>query len=209
MCNMKLRKLRDLWFSLGALALAAFFFVGCEGLNRPVYPEPDVSRSTGNDESDKLRIGDTVRIEYASESTATPLQPFEEQIKDDGTISPPSVGSVQAVGKTTGELQKELQQAYRKFYVSMTITVKAPDRYYSVGGEVKLPNRHVYVGGTTVIKAIQSSGDFTEYAKRTKVQLRRANGRTYTIDCEKALKDPRLDLPVYPGDSIHVPQRRF
>ncbi|MEO5803145.1 MAG: polysaccharide biosynthesis/export family protein, partial [Verrucomicrobiota bacterium] len=133
----------------------------------------------------------------------------EEEIKDDGTISPPSVGTVQAAGKTTGELQKELQEAYRKYYVSMTITLKSPDRYYSVGGYVKTPNRQIYVGGTTVIKAIQSAGDLTEFANRKKIQLTRANGKTYIINYDKALRDSKLDLPVFPGDSIHVPQRRF
>lgn len=204
---MKLRKLWELWFSVGALALAGFVFLGCE--TPSVYQEPDLKAATGrDDEMDKLRVGDTVRIEYSNLS-AQPIQPFEEQIKDDGTINPPTIGSVQAAGKTTGELQKEVQQAYRKYYVSMTVTVKAPERYYSVGGEVKTPNRQVYVGGTTVIKAIQSAGDLTEYANHKKVQLTRANGKTYIINYDKALRDPKLDLPVYPGDSVHVPQRLF
>lgn len=207
MSNMKLRKLWGLRFSLGALALASFFFVGCQ--TPPVYQEPDRNVTTKPETVDLLQIGDTIRIEYSNLSVTSPLQPFEEQIKDDGTISPPSVGSVKAAGKTTGELQNELQQAYRKYYVSMTITVKAPERYYSVGGEVKLPNRQVYIGGTTVIKAIQSAGDLTEFANHKKVQLTRANGKTYIINYDKALGDSKLDLPVYPGDSIHVPQRIF
>jgi protein involved in polysaccharide export with SLBB domain len=60
-----------------------------------------------------------------------------------------------------------------------------------------------------VIKAIQSAGDLTEFANRKKIQLTRANGKTYTINYDKALKNSKLDLPVYPGDSIHVPQRFF
>ena len=206
MSNMKIRNLGGLWLSLSAIVLASFFLLGCQ--TAPVYHEPDESAKQ-NERGDKLQIGDTVRVEYSNLSTSNPLLPFEEQIKDDGTISPPSIGSIEAVGKTTGELQKELQQAYRKYYVSMTVTVKAPERYYSVGGEVKTPNRQVYIGGTTVIKAIQSAGDLTEYANHKKVQLTRANGRTYIINYDKALRDSKLDLPVYPGDSIHVPQRLF
>ena len=202
---MKSRKLWGPWFSFGALALGSLLFVGCE--SQSIYQPPDPTDKS-EQTAEQLRIGDTVRIEYSNLS-ATPLLPFEEQIKDDGSISPPSVGSVQAVGKSTGQLQKELQQAYSKYYVSMTITVKAPDRYYSVGGEVKLPNRQVYVGGTTVIKAIQSAGDVTEFANRKKVQLTRANGKTYIINYDKALHNHKLDLPVYPGDSIHVPQRWY
>jgi len=202
---MKLRKLREFWFSFSAIALAGFLLVGCETI--PPY-QPPPGGGGGDEAESKLRVGDTVRIEYSNLS-ANPAQPFEEQIKDDGTITPPLIGSVQAAGKTTGDLQKEIQKAYTKYYVSMTITLKAPDRYYSVGGEVKTPKRDVYAGPTTVIKAIQSAGDVTEYAQRKKVRLTRANGKTYIINYDKALRDPRLDLPVYPGDSIHVPQRTF
>lgn len=208
---MKLRKFWDVCSSSGALALAGLFFVGCE--TGPVYQPPEIGNQPNqpNQEAaaDKLRIGDTVRVEFSNLSTVNALQPFEEQIKGDGSITPPLIGSVQAAGKSTGELQNELQKAYNKYYVAMTVTVKAPDRFYSVGGEVKMPNRQVYIGGTTVIKAIQSAGDLTDFANRKKIRLTRANGKTYIIDYDKALRNPKLDLPVYPGDSIHVPQRFF
>jgi hypothetical protein len=29
------------------------------------------------------------------------------------------------------------------------------------------------------------------------------------VDCEKALKDPRLDIPILPDDQIYVPRRGF
>ena len=60
----------------------------------------------------------------------------------------------------------------------------------------------------TVLKAIQSASDFTDFAKKKKVQLTRSNGRKKeTINCEKARQDPKLDLPIYPGDNIYVPRR--
>jgi len=206
MSNMKLLKLWSNWFSMGALVLAGFLFVGCQTNTADQSPD---TRGTLKEESDKLQVGNTIRLEFSNLSSSNPLQPFEEQIKDNGNITPPLIGSVKAAGKTTGELQHELQTAYNKYYVAMTVTVKAPDRFYSVGGEVKMPNRQIYMGGTTVIKAIQSAGDLTEFANHRKIQLTRANGKTYTINYDKALKDPKLDLPVYPGDSIHVPQRFF
>ena len=204
---------------MGVPVLAGLLFVGCQTAavyqtlgNQGATQTNAVNQTTGSrgatqGESDKLQVGNTVRLEFSNLSSSNPLQPFEEQIKDTGTITPPLIGSVKAVGKTTGELQNEIQTAYNKYYVSMTVTVKAPDRFYSVGGEVKMPNRQIYMGGTTVIKAIQSAGDLTEYANHKKIQLTRANGKTYTINYDKVLKNPQLDLPVYPGDQIHVPQR--
>jgi len=81
---------------------------------------------------------------------------------------------------------------------------------FYVDGEVKSPGPKLYMGQpVTVLKAIASAGDFTDFAKRTKVTLTRLNGKKQTINCDKARKDPRLDAPVYPGDTIHVPRRIF
>jgi polysaccharide biosynthesis/export protein VpsN len=209
---MKLRKLRGVLSLISAFVLLGLF-AGCETNSQPVFDPPDVPANPKPSEPvervDTLHVGDTVRVVFSNLSpTATPA-PQEEQIKDDGTLTLPSIGSVVAAGKNTGELQAELQKAYEKYYVSMNVTVLAPERYYSVGGQVKNPNRFVYAGGTTVIKAIQAAGDFTDFAKRTKVVLTRANGKSITVNCDKALRDPRLDPPVYAGDSIHVPKRIF
>jgi protein involved in polysaccharide export with SLBB domain len=204
MSNINLRKWLRLCFS--GLTVAALI-VGCA--TTPVYQEPDLGEVAKDEtRADKLRVGDTIRVDFSNLSERQ-MPPHEEQIKGDGTITLPLIGAVQALGKSTGELQNEIQKAYSKYFVSMNVTVKAPERYYSVGGEVRTPKRDVYVGGTTVIKAIQSAGDFTEFARRNKVILTRANGKSFTVDCDKALRDPRLDLPVYPGDTIHVPRRYF
>ena len=37
----------------------------------------------------------------------------------------------------------------------------------------------------------------------------RSNGKKETIDAIKAQEDPRKDLPIYPGDQIHVHRRIF
>ncbi len=197
------------------MAFSALWLVGCatDKATEKAYPIPSIASKESPktvEPADKLRVQDTIRVAFSNvSSSSTQLPPQEEQIKEDGTITLPLIGSVQAAGRTTGDLQNELQKAFRRFYVSMNVTVTAPDRFYSVGGAVKMPKRDAYVGGTTVIKAIQSAGDFTEYANRKKVRLTRANGKTFIIDCNKALTDPSLDLPVYPGDYIHVPQRWF
>jgi len=58
------------------------------------------------------------------------------------------------------------------------------------------------------VRAISVAGGFTDFAKRTKVQLTH-NGKTQIINVDKAIRDPRLDVPVYPGDTIYVPRRLF
>jgi protein involved in polysaccharide export with SLBB domain len=95
------------------------------------------------------------------------------------------------------------------FFKTLTVTVKIQERYFWVGGQVRFAGQKPYLSQMTVLKAIQAAQDFTDFADRTSVMLTRADGTTVIVNCKKALKNTKLDLPVYPGDRIHVPQRSF
>ena len=156
----------------------------------------------------RFHVGDTVTVDYSG--TIDTIPQHVEPIKEDGTITLSLIGPVRALGKTAGELQNEIHDLYvPKYYVRLTITVSSPQRVFYVGGEVKQPGRQLYVGETTVTKAIQASGDFTDFANHKKVKLIRQNGEVLTVNCVKALQDPTSDPPVYPGDQIQVPRRLF
>ena len=104
-------------------------------------------------------------------------------------------------------MQTEIHDLYvDEYYKRLTVTVTSEQRVYYVGGQVRSPGRQVYLGATTVTKAIQSAGDFTDFAAKRRVELTRGDKRLL-IDCLKAAKDPSLDLPVFPGDKIHVDMR--
>ncbi|MGA4643821.1 polysaccharide biosynthesis/export family protein [Limisphaera sp. 4302-co] len=154
---------------------------------------------------ERFRIGDTVTVTFSG--VEPPPPPHEERIKEDGTITLPMIGSVIAAGKTAGELQKEIQERYSRYYTRLTVTVKSLERFYYVGGEVRSPGRYPWLGELTVTQAIQSAGDFTDFARKTRVLLVRANGQTEVVNCRKAIENPELDPKVMPGDRIHVPRR--
>jgi len=157
---------------------------------------------------DVLRVNDLLIITFTGLSN--PLPRHEERIKADGTTTPSTLfPPVQAAGKSPLALQRELQEQYNKFYRNLTVTVTTEGRYFYVAGEVKLPNRYTYVGETTILSAIATASHFTDFANRRRVQLTRASGQRITIDCVKALRDRKLDLPVFPGDKIDVPRRSF
>jgi polysaccharide export outer membrane protein len=78
-----------------------------------------------------------------------------------------------------------------------------------VGGEVKNSGRFPYLGEITVLRAIDSAGGFTDFARRNAIELRRASGESHTVDWKRAKKNPKLDLPIYPNDQIIVPQRLY
>jgi polysaccharide export outer membrane protein len=199
------------------LLVAAMVFTGCSTPTTlsdiPLASEPSASSPTAtgvertNSEVAHFHVGETVNVTFSG--TVDTVEPHEEQIKEDGTISLPLIGKIQAVGKTAGELQNEIHDLYvPKYYVRLTVTVKPGDLVYYVSGEVKSPGRQLYVGETTVTKAITSAGDFTDFASHT-VKLIRANGQVIKVDVDKALEDPTLDLRIYPGDQVSVHRRLF
>ena len=200
------------------LLFAGLFFTGCASSSPPLFSS-DTSQSapapagapTDATLTDpavaRFSVGDTVIVNL----TGAPddIQPHEELIKEDGTITLSLIGSVQAAGKTAGELQRTIHDLYvPKYYLRLTVTVKSSDdRVYYVGGEVKGSGRQIYVGATTVTKAIQSAGGLTDFANHGKVWLIRASGQRIKVNYDKALEDPTQDPSVYPGDQINVERR--
>jgi polysaccharide export outer membrane protein len=156
---------------------------------------------------DWLYPGTKITITFSG--VPPPSDKHEERIREDGYINPPLLGkAIKAAGKTVGQLQKELQELYvPNYFKTATITVKREETFFFVGGEVKTPGRQVYLSEMTVLKAIQTAGDFTDFAKRSKVQIIRANGQKETVNCDKALKNPKLDKKIFPNDTIIVPRR--
>jgi polysaccharide biosynthesis/export protein VpsN len=159
-------------------------------------------------EPEVFRAGDSLTVTFSD--TPTPMLPFEEKVREDGTITLALNQTFKAAGKTRGELEKEIRARYvPDYFRQMTVTLKQPEstRWYYVDGEVKQPNRLVYASRITVLKAIASAGGFTDFANKKKVKLTRLDGRTQIVNCPKALENPALDPEIYPGDKVHVPRR--
>lgn len=165
---------------------------------------PDAPRTT----SDLLRVGDSLVVNLMD--LPETVAPMEVTIKEDGSITLPLLNQqVPAANKTTGELEQEIKQRYVPgYYKRLTVVVRSLSQFFSVKGEVKSPNRYGYASATTVLKAIAAAGDFTDFARKTRVMVVRSNGRIETENCIKALQDPKLDMPVYPGDLINVPRKK-
>lgn len=188
------------WTALLGVVLMALGLVGC--ISNKVAP------TTNPCGLDELRIGDKLTINFSDVPTGSLPPAYEVQVKEDGTLTLPMSLSVLAAAKKAGVVEKEIRALYvPRFYNQLTVTLKTQEKHYSVGGEVKSPGRQFYLGPTTVLRAIQSCGDFTDFAKKGAVEIHRADGSLQIIDCKRARKDPRWDLPICPGDSINVPRR--
>ncbi len=185
--------------------LLAFLPAGCEN---GTAPKNSAVAQTGalRGSSDNLRVGDKVTITL----TDIPNGPIQSEhiIPDDGEITVHLDLKTKAAGKTKRQLQDDIRKLYVPlYYLRMTVNVKTEDRFVFASGEVKLPNRYIYSGELSVLKVIATAGGFTDFANKRKVELARVNGTIERIDCEKALADSSLDLPVFPGEKVFVPRR--
>ena len=195
----------------GLLVATVLMAAGCETTRpRPVNPVAgtnDVPLTVNS--TDSLEPGNQITITFSGLSTI-PI-PYSCRIREDGTISPPYLKEpIIAAGKTIGELERELEKEYvPAIYKTINVTIRTADRFFYVGGEVRQPSRQIFIGRITVTQAIQSAGDFTDFADQREVRVIRATGKVDIIDCKAALDDPTRDLPVYPGDNIVVGRSFF
>lgn len=191
-----------MWLALASLVA---WLCGCSGGggSSPAIVGPGGS---GTPYVATLKKGDLVEIKFSG--NPTPPDDLEERIKEDGTINLPYIGTIQAEGKTAGQLQSEIQSKYvPAYYVRLTVTVRTELREFYVDGEVRRNDRFIYTGEMTVLKAIAAAGGFTDFAAKRRVVLFRTTGERVTVDAEKAKQNTSLDLPVIPGDRVFVPRR--
>ena len=209
-------------WGLCALVSAAFVLVGCQStppptfssgfdMNDPLFiSDPLVSGGTNGLGRTIIKQEDSITVTFLGPEGQV-LPPFEGRVSEEGTITLQLIGAVKAAGKSAGELQKDIHDAFvPKFFQRLTVTVREQDRFYYVGGEVKSPNRYTWAGEITLTKAIQTASDFTDWANKKKVTITRADGKAVgPINCVRVLDGKLADPRVYPGDKIYVPRRGF
>ena len=209
----QLRKTANHWVvALGVVLVA--MLSGCKSAG-PQYAEtPQVGASSQTAAKPTEEAGNTFHVGDMVTVTAVPsngdrslIPDHMERVGEDGQIHLLYIGPITALGKTPAELQEEIRTNYvPRYYKELNVTVHGEARYFYVNGEVRQPSKYEYTGSMTVVRAISVAGGFTDFAKRTKVQLTH-NGKVQSINVDKAIQDPSLDLPVFPGDTIFVPRR--
>jgi polysaccharide export outer membrane protein len=209
---MKLR-LERVWAWVGLALMAMMLLSGCASTPEPVFTtDPIVDGGTNGGgqttnprpESFVFQIGDLVTVNFSD--VPETIQPHIERIKEDGNVTLPLIGSVKAVGKSPGQLQQEIHDRYvPKFYVrvNVTVTTAPTETSFYVMGEVRSPGPKPYTGVTTVTKAIAAAGGLTDFASKDLVLIR-AKGQKVKVNYKKAVRDPKADPQVFPGDSINV-----
>jgi len=190
-------------------ALAALWLAGCASsdpnpANR--YRFPDEAGGSSADQrlvySSTLLPGDQIVITF-SDMDRPPQQQLLN-VPETGVVTLPFDVHVQAIGKTTTQLEKDIRDAYvPSIFIKLTATVKQERRAFFVDGEVKTPGRQEYFGQMTVLRAIGTAGGFNDFANRKKIEVRRGSQR-FIVNWYKALDRWEDDIPIFPGDHIIV-----
>lgn len=191
---------------------AFLLMIGCGSLGTEKMPPGNPSAGTSQPNAastDRIRIGDPITIDFSGASDVP--QRIVERLKEDGMIHLPLLKvPIKAVGKTRGELEDEIQKAYvPSIYQRLTVKVGVEGRFFVVSGEVRKPDRHPFLGDMTILQAIATAGDFTDFAKRAKVEISRGNAKPIVVDCNAAARDPQKNIQIFPDDIIKVPRRLF
>ena len=128
-------------------------------------------------------------------------------------ISLPLLGTLQAGGLTSVELEAVIEEALSRRYIKdPEVTVQVTEvrsRPVSVGGAVARPGIQQVRGTTRLLDAISTAGGLDDNAGDTVVVARtRDDGRVERLEIPlKPLmesRDPSLNVAVQPGDTVTV-----
>lgn len=154
------------------------------------------------DHTYRLGAGDQLRVITFGEEKLTD----DFRVNDSGTISLPLVGSLQATGLTTSELETSLRTALAKAKLlndpSVAIEVIAY-RPIFILGEVSHPGQFPYQPGMTVVTAVAVAGGFTYRAVDDYVAVVRS------LDGKPVEGRASRQSLLLPGDVVTVFERRF
>lgn len=178
-------------------------------------PAPTRQDLTAADRPALIGPLDTIQVDVFN----VPELTREIQVDASGRIAMPLVGTIDARGRTAGELATAVEEALRGRYVrnpEVTVNIRSSvSQVVTIDGQVVEPGLYPVTNQMTLLRAIASAKGLTEFARQEDVViLRTVEGRKmaglYNIEAIRrgAYDDPAIfanDVVVV-GDS---PQRRM
>jgi polysaccharide biosynthesis/export protein len=131
------------------------------------------------------------------------------QVRPDGMISLPLIGSVKAAGLTPEKLQDELTKSLTEYINKPEVMVQVQSvqsKKYYITGEVARTGSFPLIVPTTVLEALTNAGGFRDFARTNKIVIMRGTDRI-KFNYKEVIKGKKLEqnILVQNGDYIHVP----
>ncbi len=143
----------------------------------------------------------------------------EMQVDASGRIAMPLVGTIDARGRTAGELAEAIEASLRHRYVrnpEVTVNIKSSvSQVVTIEGQVVEPGLYPVTNQMTLMRAIASAKGLSEFARQEEVViLRTVSGRKMAglYNIEAIRRGAYDDPPIFANDLIVVgdsPQRRL
>lgn len=198
--------------NLGALWLGIASLLGCEPNYPPLAPEAAVS----TDYYYVIGPGDTVQIFVWGNpevSTTVPVGP-------DGRITTPLVEDLEAVGKTSSQLARDIEQALSRYIKNPLVTVIVSgfvgpySEQIRVVGEATEPKALPYQSGMTLLDLMIAVNGLTEFAAGNRASIVRVvdgQPRQFSVRLDDLIKDGDIEANVdlLPGDVLIIPEAIF
>lgn len=130
-------------------------------------------------------------------------------VHEDGKITIPLLGDLQAGGKTPVEVQDIVSDSLKKYVLKPLVTVIVQEvgskRYY-MDGLIARPGEYALVVPTTILEAISKAGGLQDFANSKKIYVLRGDKRIY-FNYKDVIHGRRMDqnIQLQPGDHIVVP----
>jgi polysaccharide export outer membrane protein len=130
-------------------------------------------------------------------------------VHQDGKITLPLVGDVDAGGLTPIEVQDTVAKALTKYVVKPLVTVTVQEvgsKKYYLDGQVNHPGEFPLAIPTTILEAISRAGGLQEFANTKKIYILRGDKRL-PFNYKDVLRGKHMEqnIRVEPGDHIVVP----
>ncbi len=129
-------------------------------------------------------------------------------VQENGKITLPLVGDLDAGGKTPNQVQDIIAEALKKYVVHPLVTVTVQEvgskRYY-MDGMVNRPGEYQLVVPTTILEAISKAGGLQEFANKKKIYVLRGDERI-PFNYKDVIRGKNMaqNILLKPGDHVVV-----
>lgn len=192
--------------------LALLLIVGGCGTTQPPVADPGPQI----DAPYLVGPGDTLNVvvwRSPELSTTIPVRP-------DGKISTPLVEDLQASGKTTTQIARQIEQVLARYVQSPVVTVIVTNfagpynQQVRVIGEATRPQALAYRENMTLLDVMIAVGGITDFAAGNKASILRTEGgktRQFRVLLTDLIRggDLSANVAMRPGDILVIPQSFF
>lgn len=188
-------------FIMPLFAAVSFVLAACASGPAPAPAGPSPTAATSTNTVYQLGTGDQIRISVFGQ----PDLSGQFVVDGTGSIAMPLIGTIQAQGKSTSELEQTIYDRLTDGYVrDPQVSAEVINyRPFYILGEVANPGEYPYTNNLSVLNAVASAGGFTY----------RANKRVVFIKSVDANQEVSVTLDstatVQPGDTIRIGERIF